>query len=105
MAVWGLRSWASRLRRRVFPERYWSGAGTVVEKVHWEPNEVRGSAVDWLEPLPTGIVISGHVPARWLLAVRDEHDETHYMHVDPYTWFAHEVGDEIAADEPLENLG
>lgn len=52
----------------------------------------------------TGFV-SGVVPARWVLVASDSRGREHMVSVDAAVWIAHQVGDEITAENPLVDVG
>lgn len=85
---------------RQFPRLTWSGAGTVVRKVHRDAYTGETHA-------NTGVAVgigSATTPARWVVIVRDESGTDHYVNVDPSVWEECEPGDVITANNSLVNL-
>lgn len=92
--------WWLRVGRRLFPAYVWDGAGVVVDKSYREPY-----TGETLVAVGRGMDYgSGTVEERWVLVVRDNTGEEHYLNVEKPIWDSHEIGDWISADDPLVNL-
>ncbi len=94
---------ALRWGRFLLPGLIWSGAGVVVRKRSF----FGGQSGAWASMSYEGQAgfVSGIVPARWVLIVNDSRDREHVVSVDAAVWTAHQVGDEITAENPLVDIG
>ncbi len=84
MAIYYFRMAANRLAlklaRRFIPRLVWSGAGVVVRKSYFE----RGAGGGWMPMVPGHLQqgwVSGTVPPRWVLVVKDIADKEHVVAV------------------------
>ena len=94
---------ALKLARRFFPRLVWSGAGVVVRKSYFE----RGAGGGWMPMVPGHLQqgwVSGTVPPRWVLVVKDIADKEHVVAVAAEIWQSYEVGDLVTANEPLVDI-
>ncbi len=94
---------ALKLARRFFPRLVWSGAGVVVRKSYFE----RGAGGGWMPMVPGHLQqgwVSGTVPPRWVLVVKDIADKEHAVAVAAEIWQSYEVGDLVTANEPLVDI-
>lgn len=99
----GTNGLALKLARRFFPRLVWSGAGVVVRKNYFE----RGAGGGWMPMIPAGLQqgwVSGAVPPRWVLVVKDLADKEHVVAVADEIWLSYEVGDSVTEDDPLVDI-
>lgn len=79
------------------PNLVWSGAGVVVRKRSFD--SAVGSGTVTVDIVP--VRVTGVVPPRWVLIVKDASGKEHGVDVDKAVWDALEVGDVVTADNPL----
>jgi len=99
----GTNELALKMARRLFPRLVWSGAGVIVRKNYFERVALGG----WMPMMPAHLQqgwVSGTVPPRWVLVVKDIADKEHVVAVAAEIWQSYDVGDLVTADDPLVDI-
>ncbi|MDQ2850361.1 MAG: hypothetical protein M3Y49_06440 [Actinomycetota bacterium] len=79
------------------------GAGVIVRKNYFE----RGAGGGWMPMMPAGLQqswVSGSVPPRWVLVVKDIGGKDHVVAVTGEVWHSYGERDLITADDPLVDI-